>query len=425
MKTTARWLIALCAAATLAACGLGLLGNQGRLRLVNATTGVGSLDLFIEGETAMTGIPALSASDYVFRRDGSYQLDLRQTGNVATILTTSTSFVADKHQSMVVYNSGGTVAATFLDDEEGDPGRNKAKFRIFNTATGDADKVDVYTISDPCTALEASPAAPIASAVSGLQSSYTELGAGTTGLHVCVTTAGDKRDVRLDIPAFVFSDQRIVTLILVRGAGGYLMNAIVVDQQDAATPVRNASARARVATSVPTPASVTVNGTPVASALPTARVGTYVVVPAGPVTLKVNDADVTAVPTLVAEPGADLTVLLMGSAPAATLLVDDNAPSGSAARPARLRLVNGLDNGGSATLSLNGAVFGGSVAPDSASAYGTVEASAGHAQLEAVAGGVSLFSRNDVTFESGRVYTLFLLGDAAGTSKTGILVQDR
>ena len=28
------------------------------------------------------------------------------------------------------------MAASILDDEEADPGRNKAKFRVFNTATG-------------------------------------------------------------------------------------------------------------------------------------------------------------------------------------------------------------------------------------------------------------------------------------------------
>jgi hypothetical protein len=62
--------------------------------------------------------------------------------------------------------------------------------------------------------------------------------------------------VRLEIPSFVLSDKRIVTVILARGAGGYLLNAIVLDQQGAATQALNASARARVATSVPTPVDV-------------------------------------------------------------------------------------------------------------------------------------------------------------------------
>ena len=57
--------------------------------------------------------------------------------------------------------------------------------------------------------------------------------------------------MRLEIPSFVLSEKRIVTVILARGAGGYLMNAIILDQQGAATQALNVSARARVATSVP------------------------------------------------------------------------------------------------------------------------------------------------------------------------------
>src|SRR4051795_10750719 len=100
MKTTTRWLIALVAAA-LTACGGGLLGNQGRIRLVNATTALGALDLLIDNEAAATNVAAATASDYVFRKADSYSLALRQTGSATTLLTTTTTLVADKHQSLV------------------------------------------------------------------------------------------------------------------------------------------------------------------------------------------------------------------------------------------------------------------------------------------------------------------------------------
>src|SRR6185369_6314626 len=106
MNKTFRWLLIAGLAALLAACGGGLLGNQGRIRLVNATTGLGALDLLIDSEAAITGVATASASDYVLRKADTYQLDLRQTGNAATLLTTSTALVADKHQTLVAYNSG-------------------------------------------------------------------------------------------------------------------------------------------------------------------------------------------------------------------------------------------------------------------------------------------------------------------------------
>jgi hypothetical protein len=70
MKTTTRWLIAGLAAA-LTACGGGLLGNQGRIRLVNATTGLGALDLLIDNAAAITGV-ATAAQRLRLRKADTY-----------------------------------------------------------------------------------------------------------------------------------------------------------------------------------------------------------------------------------------------------------------------------------------------------------------------------------------------------------------
>ena len=177
MKTTTRWLIALLAA-VLTACGGGLLGNQGRIRLVNATTGLGPLDLQIDGSTAISGVAPATGSDYVLKKADTYTLDILQTGSPASLLTTQTALVADKHQTVVAYNNGGTIGATILSDEEGDPSKGNAKFRVFNTSSTDA--VDVYLITAACSTLASSPLAPTASGVTGLQSSYTQLASSAT-----------------------------------------------------------------------------------------------------------------------------------------------------------------------------------------------------------------------------------------------------
>jgi len=428
MKTTTRWLLIAGLAAALAACGGGLLGNQGRIRLVNATTGIGALDLVIDNEAVALGVATTSASDYVLRKADTYSIDIRQSGSAATLLTTSTALVADKHQTLVAYNSGGTMAATFLDDEESDPARTKAKFRVFNTATATADQVDVYLVTAACNTLDTSAAAPTAAGVSGLQSAYTELASSATVYHLCVTSTGDKSDVRLEIPSFVLSEKRIVTVILARGAGGYLMNAIVLEQQGAGTQALNASARARVATSVsPGDVSVTVNGATIATGLPAPNVGPYVLVPAGPVTVTVNGAGVTPVAPLAAAPGADVTVLLTGTT--TTLLADDNTPSSSTARPVKLRLVNGLNGTSStATLALNSVPVGSGALPGQASGYTQVASSLNSARLEAKIGALTFYLNPSATLEANRVYSLFLLGDGSGPPalpNVGILVPDR
>ena len=196
------------------------------------------------------------------------------------------------------------------------------------------------------------------------------------------------------------------------------------------TQALNGSARARVATSVPTAVDVTVNGVQIASGLSSPNAVPYVLVPIGAVTLKVNGNAVTPVAPLTAGPGADVTVLLTGATPTATLLADDNTPSTSVANPVKLRLVNGLNglsSTGTATLTLNNLVLTSGIAPGQASTYAQVAASAGLARLEAKVGTLQVYFDQTATLESARVYTLFLLGDGttAAPPNRGIQVADR
>jgi hypothetical protein len=181
----------------------------------------------------------------------------------------------------------------------------------------------------------------------------------------------------------------------------------------------------RAATSVPTPVDVAVNATPIAAGLAAPSVGPYMLVPAGPIAVNVNGAAVTPVAPLTAAPGADVTVLLTGSTPTVTLVPDDNTPSASTAKPVKLRLVNGLNGTTvSATLTLNNVLVT-STPPATASGYTLVASSAGLADLEARVGALPFYSNTTATLETGRVYSLFLLGDGTVSANIGILVPDR
>jgi hypothetical protein len=428
MRTILRFL-ALVATAAVSACGgSSLVIDAGQLRLINATSGFAGLDLFANSTVLATGVAPYSASGYSDLKAGSYPLTIQQTGDAATLVTTSTTLSKKEQQTVVASTSGGTMVATVLDDEEGTPGSGTAKFRVFNTASADAGNVDVYLITAACSSLDTSAAAPIVTNVAGLQDTYSVLTSSATIYHVCVTGVGDKTDLRLDIPSFVLSEKRIVTVILAVGPGGYLLNGIVLDQQATAAQALNTSARVRVAASISpsVPASVEVNGTAISAGLDSPNVGPYTLVPAGDLAVKVNGIDIAPVAPLTAAPAGDVTVLLTGSTPTVTLLADDNTAAPSTAKPVKLRLVNGL-NGitGTATLTLNNVLVGTGAASGMASAYTQVASSAGLARLEARIGTVQVYFAPTATLESGRVYTLFLLGDAAQAPDTGILVPDR
>ena len=202
------------------------------MRLVNPQR-LASLDPFADQRRARHRLFApLTASGYANLKQDSYSLDLRQ--GATTLLTTTTTLSRKKHQTVVAYSNNGTLAASVLDDEEGEPGSGKAKFRVFNTAA--ADKVDVYLThrgvqharhvigsSDGDRRLRPARRLHAADRV------------GDAGFTSASRRPGDRSDLRLDIPAVTLSEKRIVTLILVHGSGQacFLFTGLVLDQQGA------------------------------------------------------------------------------------------------------------------------------------------------------------------------------------------------
>lgn len=421
--------LALALAVLLGACGGGSLPSEdGNLRLVNATSEFPSLDLFQTNSAFITGVTPLSASGFAGLKNGNYSVDVRATGSGTALVTTSVSLAKKDFQTVVAYSNAGSLALALLSDKESDPSSGNAKIRLFNAASGDTGGLDVYLTTAACSTIANSGSAPFAANLIGLQATFTQVTASTTPYHVCVTTPGDKTELRIDIPSLLLSNQRIVTVILSRSAGGFLVNGMTIDQQGAVAQTLGGSARVRVAASLSpaVAADVVVNGTSVAAGLATPNVGPYAVVTAGTLTVKINGTTYTPATPLTIAAGADATLLLTGTTPTVTLLADDNTTSSSTTRPVKLRLVNGLNGAtGTATLTVDNGVIGNGATFASASSYSFLPASAALARVEARSGAVQLYLATNVTFSSGRVYSLFLLGDASVAPNTGILIADR
>lgn len=423
------------AAALLSACGGGeSLSSDASVRLVNATSDFASLDLYEGSNRIYSGTLPYTTGAYVTSNTGSYSFNLQGTGSSIVAATVSGSIDKRKHATLVAYNTAGALNATFLSDEEGSPSHGTAKLRIFNTAKAEAGAVDVYLVASACSALQTSSVAATASAVDALQASYTEVSAasGGTGYHLCVTASGDKSDVRLDLPSFTLTDQQVVTLILARSVGGVLLNGLALNQQGGLVQELNNSARLRVAAGASAGGTVGVTANRVALGnFASPDVGGYSLVPAGALAVTVTLGG-TTVPTTAfsALPGADLTLLVAGTATAstATLLQDDNTPSTSAGKPVKIRLVNGFVGSGAVTLSVDGTNVGAGANFGAASSSTFVAASSQTTRLKATGPTGQLYLTTANTLTSGSVYSLFLLGDPPATlpgGDTGILRVDR
>lgn len=408
--------------------GGGSSGGPGFVRLVNATTDYSALDLYSTTTSISTSVPSFGAGDYVSLGEGSYTFNLKSAGTETTSSTSTRSVSKDVHNTLLAYMSAGVLTTAYLTDTEVAPTSGAAKLRVFNTATAEAGSLDVYLVTSACTNLAS--AAATASNVS-TWSTYSEITAAAAGTpyHLCVTAAGDKSDLRLDIPSLTLTDQQIVTLVLTRSSGGVLVHGLLLNQQGAVSAEMNTSVRMRLVADAASSGVVTAvaNGTSLSSG---SLVGTYRLVNGGNLAMDVQINGTPAAATgLVGTPGADLTLLVAGSAAAPTvaLIADDNRPSTSAAFPVKLRLVHGL-NGVAASLSLtdDSALVADGVAFGTASTPANVAPSAGLARLETTYPGEPIPNPNVLnlmTLKSGGVYTLFLLGDASAPINN--LRQDR
>src|SRR5262249_35497887 len=150
------------------------------------------------------------------------------------LLNQSRTLGSGKKYTIVAYGWEGALKSLIMSDDESAADSSKTKVSVLNSAI-DAGELDVYLTGADET-LEASTA--IAAGVdAGSQSGFSTVASGTYRLRV--TGAGDKTDLRLDIPAITLDSTKVLTLVMAPGAGGVLVHAIGVVQDGTVTPYLN------------------------------------------------------------------------------------------------------------------------------------------------------------------------------------------
>lgn len=426
-KTRASLALALCLP-LLHACGGA--SDDGYVRLVNATTDYSAIGVYESGDAVGADVSSDTVGGYAGVGAGTYEFDLRVSGSSSTAASTTSQVVAKgDHFTLVGTVDAGVVTVTTLTDDADKPSSGYASLRIFNAAPAVAASVDVYVTTTACASLT-SANTPVASSVTGLQDGYASVVAASGGSawHVCVTGAGDRTDLRLDIPSLTLTSQQIATLILTKTTGGVLLNGLLLEQQGTLTSYANPNVRLRLVADAANGSvvSASANGTTLGTSYASPTVSAWRTVSAGDLALTLSIDGVAITQTgLSAAAGGDYTLLVAGSAgaPTVTLLADDDSAPTTSALPVRMKLVNGLNGAsGSAMLTSSGVVVGDSVAFGEASADANIAAASAAADLQVTSGGTTLWEMSGQTLASGSVYTVFLLGDASAPK--GVLRVD-
>ena len=413
-------------ASGLASCGGGGTDRtKAQLRLLNASSGYAELDLLVADTRRQSAVAYGATAAYVEVAPGdASNTAISRAGSATSLLTLSPSLNKNSSYTLLAYGRAGVLKSLLIDDNSSAPASGRSTLRLLNAAP-DAGTLDVYiTGADE----------PLASAVpvqSGVEAGVLGplLSVSSANWRLRVTAAGNKSDLRLDLPALALASQQVATLVLTPGAGGVLVNALLSVQQSAITRLDNTQARVRVVAGVADSAAISasVGGVAVAANVGSPAAGAYTAVAAGSpnLTVLVNGQPFqTSNPTLLA--GADYSLLVYGPAasPRVSWLSDDNRPPANSST-AQVRLVHGVTGlTGNLSMTVDFLPLADGVAPGAASAYGATAAST-TARLAVTAAGLAapLFSAIDQRLDANATYSVFVVGAVA--APTGILRKDR
>lgn len=421
-------LSSIAAALLLAACGGGDNDDTSTVRFINATSGVGALDLVIDDETMVSAAPD-ATSDYFQIGDGIRTHEIRLTGTDSPVLAADLGTVGGERYSIVAWGRDGAEQLSLLGEEEDEPSSGQTKVRLFNAAQ-DVGPLDLY-LTDAHASLD-DVASKADNVRTGSASGYAQMSKGAYRLRI--TGAGDTDDLRLDVPSVMFDDRARTTIIVQQGRSGVLVHALLVVQEGGATSLRNTKARMRLVASVSSNGTVHagIGNQPLsAAALASPAIGSYLLVPSGPqlMSVTVNGGTVSAV-TANLLAGADYTLLAYGNAaaPALKMSTDDNRlPSNG---KAKMRLVHGAQGYDALTLSLDAVMVADSMLGETSSYY-SVDPNGGNALIEVTSpySNDPLYTTEKsngltgVTIAQQGVYTVFMLGGNA--APRGVLRKER
>jgi hypothetical protein len=396
--------------------------TNGSVRLINATAAYASLDLITSGSTLATAVATGGASVYAGITPATYTFSLDISGSGVPAAQQTLLISSGVNYALVAHTVRGQLQLEQLTEMEPAPASGDGKIRVSNLALQDTGAVDVYMTGSGGTLAGASVLVTNFST-----SGYFEVPQGT--YHIWVTGVGNKADLRLDLPSVAIANQQIQTLVLTSTKGGALVDGWLVTQAAAVIQQANASARIRVAANISASGTISATANGVAldsSTLMSPAVDAYVLVPAGPMSMSVVVSGTTVnVPNLTAAPGADLTLLAVGTvaAPQFVLLSDDNTlPLGGKAKLRLVNGVNGLPSPGNVALTVDANLVAQNVLPGTASTAATIATTGNVSSLQVSAQGNAAQSFA-LTLQSQEVYSVFMLGDNAAL--LGIVRADR
>lgn len=406
--------LSLAGAALLSACGGGDDNNNSgdaSVRLLNLSVGYPSLELReVDATNALnSGIAFGAAGSYTNLSTSNKGIQIRATGSTTTLASPSTAgLIKDRKVTVIGWGQTGAASGLVLDEEEAAPDANKSKLLVFNLASGSG-ALDAYLTTADAALADVSADAPNVGV--GRSDSYRILDSKAYRLRV--TAAGNKQDIRLDVPAITLASTKVYALFLTSAAGGSMVNATLLTYKDAVQNFENGTSNVRLLSALPrgTTLSASLNGKQLLNGDNSPVKTAYENV------LVTNGANLTWAVNGTAQPLLNVPLvrsstygLLVWGDPAAptvsTLL--ETSPLPINAGEAKIRVVHGALGIGAVSLVVNLSAAQSGIQPGTLSGLTTVKATEDQ-RVEVRFGSTTVYAETR-SFQSGAFYTLLLSG---------------
>lgn len=154
-----------------------------KVRVIHASPDAPAVDVFVNGDRALTNVPFFTASDYLDLPAGSYRVQVAPTGQAASaaVIDATATIEAGKAYTIAATGLVADIAPTIFEDNLSAPASGNAKIRVYHLSP-DAPAVDVKP---------AGGAALITGLAFPQASDYLEVPAGSYDLQVTPSGASD------------------------------------------------------------------------------------------------------------------------------------------------------------------------------------------------------------------------------------------
>lgn len=211
-------LFLLAAAALSAACSDSTDSSkgEGRLRIVHVSPDAPDLSLVVDGDTVVSNMAYLGASDYFDVPEGGHAIQVADASSGTTLIDQDLTVADQTDYTMLVGDTLAGIKALVLTDDNSSPAAGTGRVRAVNAAPGaPKEGVDVY-VTEPDADLTLT--SPGASRVTfGQVLPYVGADAGT--YQIRVTRVGSK-DVLIDSGPLTVETFQVRTVIAVDAPGG-------------------------------------------------------------------------------------------------------------------------------------------------------------------------------------------------------------